>query len=101
MEGQGDPTASLDAARLSRKVLGPLLGIEDLRTDPRIDFVGGIRGSEALATLVDQGEAAVAFAMYPVSVGEVMAIAEAGGVMPPKSTWFEPKLRDGLLSREI
>ena len=101
VEGQGDPTASLDAARLSRKVLGPLLGIEDLRTDPRIDFVGGIRGSEALATLVDQGEAAVAFAMYPVSVGEVMAIAEAGGVMPPKSTWFEPKLRDGLLSREI
>lgn len=100
-ETSNDPTSTLDVARLSRMVLGPLLGIDDLRTNPRIDFVGGIRGTDALVRLVDSGEAAVAFAMYPVTLDELMAIADAGAIMPPKSTWFEPKLRDGLLSREI
>ncbi len=99
--GASDPTASLDASLLSDKVLAPMLGIEDLRTDTRIDFVGGSRGTAALERLVDDGEAAVAFAMHPVSLGELMAIADAGAIMPPKSTWFEPKLRDGLLSHEI
>ena len=93
--------AELDASLLSDKVLGPMLGIEDLRTDSRIDFVGGIRGPAELARLVDAGDAAVAFAMYPVSLAELMAVADAGAIMPPKSTWFEPKLRDGLLSHEI
>lgn len=93
--------ASLDASLLSDKVLGPMLGIEDLRTDTRIDFVGGIRGPAELERLVDGGDAAVAFAMYPVSLAELMAVADAGAIMPPKSTWFEPKLRDGLLSHEI
>lgn len=91
----------LDVALLHDQVLGPLLGIGDPRTDKRIDFVGGIRGPEALAALVDSGAAAVAFAMHPVSVADLMSIADAGGIMPPKSTWFEPKLRDGLLSHLI
>jgi uncharacterized protein (DUF1015 family) len=82
-------------------VLGPLLGIGDPRTDTRIDFVGGIRGPAALVERVEGGAAAVAFAMYPVSVADLMTIADAGGIMPPKSTWFEPKLRDGLLSHLI
>ncbi|MFP5379709.1 MAG: DUF1015 domain-containing protein, partial [Vicinamibacteria bacterium] len=97
----GDPTAALDASRLSEQVLGPLLGITDLRTDTRIDFVGGSRGPGELVRLVDAGEAAIAFSMYPVTLDELMAIADAGAIMPPKSTWFEPKLRDGLLSHEI
>jgi uncharacterized protein (DUF1015 family) len=97
----GDPTETLDASLLADKVLAPLLGIDDLRTDPRIDFVGGIRGTGALTRLVDSGQAAVAFAMYPVTLGDLMAIADAGAIMPPKSTWFEPKLRDGLLAHEI
>jgi uncharacterized protein (DUF1015 family) len=91
----------LDVSRLHAQVLGPLLGIGDPRTDKRIDFVGGIRGPRALADLVDRGAAAVAFAMHPVSVEDLMGIADAGGIMPPKSTWFEPKLRDGLLSHRI
>ena len=91
----------LDVSRLHSQVLGPLLGIGDPRTDKRIDFVGGIRGPRALAALVDSGAAAVAFAMHPVSVEDLMGIADAGGIMPPKSTWFEPKLRDGLLSHLI
>jgi uncharacterized protein (DUF1015 family) len=91
----------LDVSRLHAQVLGPLLGIGDQRTDKRIDFIGGIRGPQALAELVDRGGAAVAFAMYPVSVEDLMRIADAGGIMPPKSTWFEPKLRDGLLSHLI
>jgi uncharacterized protein (DUF1015 family) len=82
-------------------VLAPLLGIADPRTDKRIDFVGGIRGTAALERAVDSGEAAVAFALHPVSVTDLMAIADAGGIMPPKSTWFEPKLRDGLLTHLI
>jgi uncharacterized protein (DUF1015 family) len=91
----------LDVSRLHAQVLGPLLGIGDPRTDKRIDFVGGIRGPRALADLVDRRAAAVAFAMHPVSVEDLMGIADAGGIMPPKSTWFEPKLRDGLLSHLI
>jgi len=78
-------------------VLDAVLQVSDPRTDKRVDFVGGIRGTTELERLVDGGTAAVAFAMYPVTVDDLMAIADAGGVMPPKSTWFEPKLRDGLL----
>jgi uncharacterized protein (DUF1015 family) len=79
-------------------VLEPILGIKDVRTDKRIDFVGGIRGTRELERLVDSGAVAVAFSLYPVSVRDLMRISDAGGIMPPKSTWFEPKLRDGLLS---
>ena len=96
--GGGDPTAALDAEILSRTVLSPLLGIEDVRNDPRIDFIGGSRGLEGLAGRVDSGEMAAAFALHPVSLHELFAVADAGRVMPPKSTWFEPKLADGLLS---
>jgi len=91
----------LDVSRLQDLVLRPLLGIGDVRTDKRIDFVGGARGTAALEAAVSSGEAAVAFSMYPVSVADLMAISDAGGIMPPKSTWFEPKLRDGLLSHAI
>jgi uncharacterized protein (DUF1015 family) len=87
----------LDVAVLDREVLKPVLGIEDVRTDKRIDFVGGARGTGELERRVMSGEAAVAFSLYPVQVAELIAIADAGGIMPPKSTWFEPKLRDGLL----
>jgi uncharacterized protein (DUF1015 family) len=97
----GAAIASLDADRLQRQVLDPLLGIKDIRTDKRIDFVGGIRGTGELAKLVDSGRAAVAFSMHPVSLDELMAISDANEIMPPKSTWFEPKLRDGLLIHEI
>ena len=82
-------------------MLTPLLGIGDPRTDQRIDFVGGIRGTQELEKRVDAGEAAVAFAMFPVSVADLIAVSDAGEIMPPKSTWFEPKLRDGLLIHEI
>jgi uncharacterized protein (DUF1015 family) len=88
---------SLDVDVLYRAVLAPLLGIGDIRTDKRVDFVGGIRGPRELERLVSSGKAAVAFSMFPVDVADLMAIADAGGIMPPKSTWFEPKLRDGLL----
>ena len=95
------PLENLDCNVLQEKVLTPLLGIGDPRTDQRIDFVGGIRGTQELAKRVDAGEAAVAFAMYPVSVADLFAVSDAGEIMPPKSTWFEPKLRDGLLVHEI
>lgn len=102
---QPDPGASradsLDVEVLQARVLGPLLGVGDPRTDKRIDFVGGIRGTAELERLVAGGHAAVAFSLYPVSVADLMSIADAGGIMPPKSTWFEPKLRDGLLIHEI
>jgi uncharacterized protein (DUF1015 family) len=78
-------------------VLDAILGIADVRTDKRIDFVGGARGTAELERLVDSGKAAVAFSLYPVTIADLMGIADAGGIMPPKSTWFEPKLRDGLL----
>lgn len=96
-----DPAESLDVSRLQDAVLTPLLGIVDVRTDKRIDFVGGIRGTAALESMVDSGAFAVAFSLAPVSVDDLMRIADAGGIMPPKSTWFEPKLRDGLLSHII
>ena len=92
---------ALDVDVLESAILQPLLGITDVRTDKRIDFVGGIRGTAELEKLVNAGQAAVAFSMYPVSVKDLMRIADAGGIMPPKSTWFEPKLRDGLLSHLI
>ena len=94
----GDPTATLDAELLTKKVLAPLLGIEDLRNDPGIDFVGGSRGLDGLAARVDSGGMAAAFALYPVTLRQLFAVADADRVMPPKSTWFEPKLADGLLS---
>jgi uncharacterized protein (DUF1015 family) len=92
-----DAVAALDVSVLQDRLLAPVLGIVDVRTDKRIDFVGGIRGTAALETLVDRGKAAVAFSMYPVSVTDLMAVSDMGAIMPPKSTWFEPKLRDGLL----
>lgn len=95
------PSDSLDVDVLETGILQPMLGIKDVRTDKRIDFVGGIRGTKELERLVDSGAYAVAFSLYPVSVRDLMRIADAGGIMPPKSTWFEPKLRDGLLSHLI
>jgi uncharacterized protein (DUF1015 family) len=95
---ENDSHASrLDVARLQRSVLEQILGVGDVRTDTRIDFVGGARGTRALAAAVDSGQAAAAFSMYPVTIDDLMAISDAGDIMPPKSTWFEPKLRDGLL----
>jgi uncharacterized protein (DUF1015 family) len=95
------PIASLDVSRLHDLVLAPLLNIGDERTDKRIEFVGGIRGTGELEKIVNRGDAAVAFSMFPVTVNDLMAIADAGEIMPPKSTWFEPKLRDGLLTHVI
>jgi uncharacterized protein (DUF1015 family) len=92
----GDPVASLDVSLLQERVLGPLLGIGDVRTDPRIDFVGGGKGTGELERRVRSGEMAVAFALHPVTVQQLMDIADTGGIMPPKSTWFEPKLASGL-----
>jgi uncharacterized protein (DUF1015 family) len=93
----GSRADSLDVEVLQRSILEPILKIGDPRVDKRIDFVGGIRGTAELERLVTSGRAAVAFSMFSVSVADLMAIADAGGIMPPKSTWFEPKLRDGLL----
>jgi uncharacterized protein (DUF1015 family) len=95
------PDDGLDVDVLQTGILEPLLGIKDVRTDKRIDFVGGIRGTSELEKLVDSGAFAVAFSLYPVSVRDLMRISDTGGIMPPKSTWFEPKLRDGLLSHLI
>lgn len=91
-----DPVSSLDVSILQNEVLSPILNIEDPKTDQRISFVGGIRGLEELVRLVDSGKYEVAFAMYPTSIDELFAVADAGRLMPPKSTWFEPKLRSGL-----
>lgn len=96
-----DPIGSLDVSILQERVLDPLLGIKDVRTDKRIDFVGGIRGTSALERSVNEGHAAVAFSMYPVALDELIAVSDANEIMPPKSTWFEPKLRDGLISHLI
>lgn len=96
-----DPILSLDVSVLQERVLDPLLGITDVRTDKRIEFIGGIRGTKALEQMVDEGRAAVAFSLYPVTVEQLMAVADENEIMPPKSTWFEPKLRDGLLSHLI
>lgn len=96
-----DPIGILDVTILSNTILSKILGIHDQRTDKRIDFVGGIRGVAELEKRVNSGEMAVAFSLYPVTIDQLFAIADAGEVMPPKSTWFEPKLRDGLLTHLI
>ena len=92
-----DPIGALDVTLLSKHVLDNILGIEDLRTSKRIDFIGGIRGLEELQKRVDSGEMKVAFALYPVSMKQLIDIADSGNIMPPKTTWFEPKLRSGMV----
>lgn len=96
-----DPVEGLDVSILQNHVLSPILGIGDPRTDKRIDFVGGIRGLGELEKRVNSGEMSVAFAMYPTSMAELMAIADSGRIMPPKSTWFEPKLRSGIFVHKL
>jgi uncharacterized protein (DUF1015 family) len=91
-----NPIDRLDVSVLQRHVLGPIFGIEDPRTSKRIQFVGGIRGTAELSRLVDQGEYACAFSLHPTRMQELLEIADANGIMPPKSTWFEPKLRDAM-----
>lgn len=93
--------ASLDVSILQDRLLDPILGIKDIRTDKRIDFVGGLRGTKELERLVNEGNAAVAFSLYPTTIEELLMVSDAGQIMPPKSTWFEPKLRDGLLIHTI
>jgi uncharacterized protein (DUF1015 family) len=92
---------SLDVSILQDRLLDHILGIKDVRTDKRIDFVGGIRGTKELENLVNEGKAAVAFSLYPTTIDDLLKVSDAAEIMPPKSTWFEPKLRDGLLSHEI
>lgn len=96
-----DPIEGLDVTLLQRHVLAPLFGIDDPRTSKRINFVGGIRGTAELEKLVNSGEYACAFSLFPTSIEDLMAIADAGGIMPPKSTWFEPKLRDAMFCHLI
>ena len=96
-----DPVAQLDVSILQSNLLHPILGIGDPRTDKRIDFVGGIRGLKALSDRVDSGEMAVAFSMFPTTMEDLMDIADAGAIMPPKSTWFEPKLRSGIFIHKL
>ena len=98
---RNDPIASLDVSLLQDRVLSPLLGIGDPRLDKRLDFVGGIRGTAELERRVDSGAMAIAFSMYPTTMDQLMAVSDAGKVMPPKSTWFEPKLRSGLFVHEL
>jgi uncharacterized protein (DUF1015 family) len=92
---------SLDVSILQDRVLDPILGIKDVRTNKRIDFIGGVRGSKELKRLVDERKAAVAFSLYPTTMEDLLNVSDAGEIMPPKSTWFEPKLRDGLLIHKI
>jgi uncharacterized protein (DUF1015 family) len=96
-----DPIGVLDVTILSNLVLDKILGIKDLRTSKRIDFVGGIRGLGELSRRVDSGEMKVAFALYPVSMKQLVDIADSGNIMPPKTTWFEPKLRSGLAIHKL
>jgi uncharacterized protein (DUF1015 family) len=96
-----DPVQSLDVSIMQQAILTPLLGIEDQRTDKRIDFVGGIRGLGELEKRVDSGEWQAAIALYPTSIESLMDIADANEVMPPKSTWFEPKLKSGLVTHVL
>lgn len=91
----------LDVSILQDRLLDPILGIKDVRTDKRIEFIGGMRGSKELERLVNEGKAAVAFSLYPTTIEELLRVSDAGEIMPPKSTWFEPKLRDGLLIHKI
>lgn len=92
---------SLDVTILQDRVLDPILGIKDVRTDKRIDFIGGMRGTKELKRIVDEGKAAVAFSLFPTTIEDLLRVSDAGEIMPPKSTWFEPKLRDGLLIHSI
>ena len=92
---------SLDVSLLQEHILSPVFGIDDPRTSKRINFVGGIRGTAELEKLVNSGEYACAFSMFPTSIEDLMTIADAGGIMPPKSTWFEPKLRDAMFCHMI
>ena len=101
IQRSNDPVADLDVTILSELILQPILEIGDLRKSERIDFVGGIRGLEELSRRVDSGEMAVAFALFPVSMDQLLSIADAGEIMPPKTTWFEPKLRSGLFVHSI
>jgi len=96
-----DPIASLDVSILQKSILAPILGIVDPRTDKRIDFVGGIRGTGELEKKVRSGGFAVAFSLYPTTIDQLFTVADAGKIMPPKSTWFEPKLKDGLVVHMI
>jgi uncharacterized protein (DUF1015 family) len=96
-----DITDQLDVSVLQNHLLAPILAVQDPRTDKRIDFIGGIRGTAELERLVNEGKAAVAFSLYPTTLDDLMNVSDAGEIMPPKSTWFEPKLRDGLLSHLI
>ena len=96
-----DPIKHLDVSILQDYVLAPIFGIEDPRTSKRIAFVGGIRGVRELKQQVDSGAFACAFSLFPTSIEDLMNIADGGGIMPPKSTWFEPKLRDGMFSHQI
>jgi uncharacterized protein (DUF1015 family) len=96
-----DPVRRLDVSRLQNHLIEPLLGIRDPRSNPRIGFVGGVRGLTALEQRVDSGAAAVAFALFPTAMEQLMAVADGGLLMPPKSTWFEPKLADGLLTHVL
>jgi len=98
---EGDAVGRLPVTLLARNLIEPLLGIADQRTDKRIEFVGGARGLAELARRVDSGEMAAAFALYPTQMEDVMAVADGGGIMPPKSTWFEPKLADGMVSHVL
>jgi uncharacterized protein (DUF1015 family) len=98
---RAEPIGSHDVSLLQDRVLVPILGIGDPRADKRIDFVGGIRGTEELERRVDSGEMAIAFSLYPTTLDQLMAVSDAGAVMPPKSTWFEPKLRSGLFVHEL
>jgi len=96
-----DAVENLDVTLLQKRILAPIFGIDDPRTSKRIHFVGGIRGTAELEKLVDSGEYACAFSMFPTGMDDLMAVADAGGIMPPKSTWFEPKLRDGMFCHLI
>ncbi len=95
------PADELDVALLQNHVLGPMLGINDPRTSTQIEFVGGIRGTAELEKMVDEGESVCAFSLYPTSIEDLMEIADSDGIMPPKSTWFEPKLRDAMFCHKI
>ena len=101
VESKADALGGLDVSVLQNRLLGPILGIDDPRKNPRIEFVGGIRGTAELVKNVDNGRAVVAFSMHPTTMDQLLAISDAGQIMPPKSTWFEPKLKDGLFMHDL
>jgi len=101
MFDESDPVASLDASILQEHLLYPVLGIKDPRVDDRIKFIGGIRGMDELEKLVNKDGFAVAFSVYPTTMGQIIKVADAGAIMPPKSTWFEPKLRSGIFTHKL